>query len=151
MTKNKIFGLKNLRSNILLEQLAFNFRFREKMRGKTYNLKESQSSILQRELSKILLSRKKKIGQFLVKFNSDTLKFLVANKSYRGNRHEYRFPVRGQRTHTNAKTAKKRLAVSLKQPKVNKNKDKKRKKSRGVTTVTTIIKLGGKKNKNGKK
>lgn len=34
--------------------------------------------------------------------------FLVENKTYRGVRHKLKYPVRGQRTHTNAKTTKKK-------------------------------------------
>ena len=43
----------------------------------------------------------------LKKFKSLTLKNLVAIKSYRGLRKVRGLPVRGQRTHTNARSAKK--------------------------------------------
>lgn len=42
----------------------------------------------------------------LKKFKSLTLKKLIAIKSYRGLRRVRGLPVRGQRTHTNAKSAK---------------------------------------------
>ena len=35
--------------------------------------------------------------------------FLVENKTYRGVRHKLKYPVRGQRTRTNAKTTKKKI------------------------------------------
>lgn len=43
----------------------------------------------------------------LKKLQSQTLKTLVSIKSYRGLRRVRGLPVRGQRTHTNAKSAKK--------------------------------------------
>jgi small subunit ribosomal protein S13 len=43
----------------------------------------------------------------LKKFKSLSLKKLVAIKSYRGLRRVRGLPVRGQRTHTNAKSARK--------------------------------------------
>jgi len=43
----------------------------------------------------------------LKKFRSSTLKNLVSIKSYRGLRKVRGLPVRGQRTHTNAKSSKK--------------------------------------------
>lgn len=43
----------------------------------------------------------------LKKFKSLTLKNLIAIKSYRGLRRVRGLPVRGQRTHTNARSAKK--------------------------------------------
>lgn len=36
-----------------------------------------------------------------------TFSFLIRNKTYKGTRHKLQLPVRGQRTHTNAKTKKK--------------------------------------------
>lgn len=35
------------------------------------------------------------------------IKFLIKIKSYKGNRHKLKYPVRGQRTHTNGKTTTK--------------------------------------------
>lgn len=35
------------------------------------------------------------------------ISFLIRNKVYRGTRHKLGYPVRGQRTHTNARTRKK--------------------------------------------
>jgi ribosomal protein S13 len=32
--------------------------------------------------------------------------FLIKNKTFKGNRHKFHYPVRGQRTHTNAKKKK---------------------------------------------
>lgn len=38
---------------------------------------------------------------------SQYINLCIENKSYRGTRHRFNYPARGQRTHTNAKTAKK--------------------------------------------
>jgi small subunit ribosomal protein S13 len=45
-----------------------------------------------------------------------SVEFFKTIKNYRGMRHLYNYPVRGQRTHTNAKTRKKlkKLVVTLK-------------------------------------
>lgn len=48
-------------------------------------------------------------GSDLLKMRSFNLKNLISIKSYRGLRRYQGLPVRGQRTHTNAKTAQKRL------------------------------------------
>ena len=52
----------------------------------------------------------------LRKFNAECIKRLIDIKSYRGLRHKKGLPVRGQRTHTNARTRKgpRRAAVKKK-------------------------------------
>lgn len=47
--------------------------------------------------------RKKMCGRELFDYNRANLSFLKNIKSYRGLRHKNNYPVRGQRTHTNAK------------------------------------------------
>lgn len=37
----------------------------------------------------------------------NNIKFLIKIKTYKGTRHKLKYPVRGQRTHTNGKTTKK--------------------------------------------
>lgn len=44
----------------------------------------------------------KKINRNLFDFNKSNINFLKNIKSYRGVRHRNKYPVRGQRTHTNA-------------------------------------------------
>ena len=39
----------------------------------------------------------------------NNISFLYAIRSYKGNRHRLKYPTRGQRTHTNAKTRKKKI------------------------------------------
>lgn len=48
------------------------------------------------------------IGVNLKKLRKYNLRHLIQNRSYRGLRHRLNLPVRGQRTHTNARTQKKR-------------------------------------------
>lgn len=48
-----------------------------------------------------------KLENDLRKEVTNNIKNLIAIKSYRGRRHRFGLPVRGQNTHTNAQTAKK--------------------------------------------
>lgn len=51
---------------------------------------------------------KKKLGKTLKKYIQDRINFYFEIRSVKGLRHKQGYPIRGQRTHTNAKT-KKRL------------------------------------------
>jgi small subunit ribosomal protein S13 len=55
----------------------------------------------------IVRNNKFLIRDGLTRFNYDNLKRLVLMRSYRGLRHKKGLPLRGQRTRTNAKSAKK--------------------------------------------
>jgi small subunit ribosomal protein S13 len=46
-------------------------------------------------------------NNLLLKKIKISIDFYIKLKNYRGIRHFYKYPVRGQRTHTNAKTTKK--------------------------------------------
>lgn len=59
------------------------------------------------EILQIVESLNLTLNNELKKFKSLSLKKLVAIKSYRGLRRVRGLPVRGQRTHTNAKSARK--------------------------------------------
>jgi small subunit ribosomal protein S13 len=48
-----------------------------------------------------------KTGKQLQHEIKEFIEFAVKSQSYKGIRHKLRYPVRGQRTHTNAKTTKK--------------------------------------------
>lgn len=65
----------------------------------------SQEQIV--EILKLIDSLELLLNNELKKFKSLTLQNLVVIKSYRGLRRVRGLPVRGQRTHTNAKSAKK--------------------------------------------
>ena len=51
--------------------------------------------------------QKKIFGKKLKQKTKSHIDFVIKNKTYKGMRHKNRYPVRGQRTHTNAKTKKK--------------------------------------------
>jgi ribosomal protein S13 len=50
--------------------------------------------------------RNKLINKKLNEKIKKNILFLIKNKSFKGNRHKFHYPVRGQRTHTNAKKKK---------------------------------------------
>lgn len=52
-------------------------------------------------------SDKVKVEKTLINYRKTCVSFFVDLKNYSGVRHKKNLPVRGQRTHTNAKTAKK--------------------------------------------
>lgn len=76
------------------------------------------------------INKNLKIEQFLKQSNKKILNELLEIKSNRGIRRNLGLPVRGQRTHTNAKTVrkfrKKTLPKIIKQKKSNKSKLKKK-------------------------
>lgn len=60
--------------------------------------------------SEILL-HKFLLGKELKKKVQNNISFLIKIKSYKGIRHQLKYPVRGQRTHTNAKTRKNHFKI----------------------------------------
>lgn len=118
--KNKTFGLKKLKSKILLEKLGFNSRLSKKVGRNT----SSHSDILRKELATNLTKQKRRIGKNLIHFITDNIKKIIITKSYKGIRHKALLPVRGQRTHTNARTVRK----------INSNVEKPKKKSKAKPT-----------------
>lgn len=94
--KTKIYGIKKRKVYMLNEKMGFNIRF------SNFNLIERKRIKLQK------LLKKQRQGSALRTFNYKNIRFLKDNRSYRGLRHRYNLPVRGQRTHTNAKTSKKK-------------------------------------------
>ena len=93
----KIYGLGNYQTKLLCKKLGFINNF------KTLNLTNEQIT----KLIKLIENSNFKITTDLKKEHILTLKNLVEIKSYKGLRRLRGLPVRGQRTHTNAKTAKK--------------------------------------------
>jgi len=95
----RIFGLGGSNADLICKKLGFSKNFKVKQLTKEQiidltNLLESSNFILLSDLKK---------------FKSLRFNHLVKIKSYRGLRLKQGLPVRGQRTHTNARTAKKRL------------------------------------------
>jgi small subunit ribosomal protein S13 len=93
---NHVYGIGKSRSFLVCKQLGFSSNFKVK------NLSENQIAKLLKlvEISNIT------VGSELKKFKLLILRKLTSIKSYRGLRRINGLPVRGQRTHTNAKTAK---------------------------------------------
>lgn len=91
----KIFGIKKAHFNVLHKKIGFNIRF------KNFLLNDQKFGKLNDNLAN------KKQARVLKEYNTNCITFLKNNKLYRGNRHRFGLPVRGQRTHTNAKTVKK--------------------------------------------
>lgn len=52
---------------------------------------------------------KKDTGKKLFERVQTSINFLMSIKCYKGSRHKLKYPTRGQRTHTNGKTRKKKL------------------------------------------
>jgi len=92
-----VFGIGSYNSTIICKKLGFskNFRVSELTEEQKFNLVkliETSKFLINSDLKLLLINKQKK---------------LVNIKSYRGLRKLKGFPVRGQRTKSNAKTAKK--------------------------------------------
>lgn len=92
-----VYGIGQSKSIFICKKLGFCFSLKVK------DLSEDQIA----RLLNLIKSSNLNITSDLKKFERLVTKKLVAIKSYRGLRKINGFPVRGQRTHTNAKTAKK--------------------------------------------
>lgn len=75
---------------------VFKQKYRVNQRLKENNIKKSFQNLFFSK-NRYLLTEKK-----LFESTNANITFLKTIKSYRGNRHKARLPVRGQRTHTNA-------------------------------------------------
>ena len=92
----KVYGIGKSRSRYFCKQLGFSFNLKVK------NLSDEQIT----KLLKIIESSNIVIISDLKKIKQLVIKNLVTIKAYRGLRRINGFPVRGQRTHSNGKTAK---------------------------------------------
>jgi len=93
------YGIGKSKAFLICKRLGFGLNF------KTKDLSTVQASLMLKlvENSNYILASDLKRLKLLTKQK------LVSIKSYRGLRQKKRLPVRGQRTHTNAKTAKKSI------------------------------------------
>lgn len=80
-------------------EICFELKINRKLLFK--DLQENQISRLERYISQNYLT-----DSLLKKQKEQDIDLLIKNKSYRGKRHKMYYPVRGQRTHTNARTVK---------------------------------------------
>ena len=94
-TLRSSLGAKNMVSKVLISKLGINSRIKQ-----NYIL-ENKINLLIKTLSKFNLGNKLKIQI------KDNISFIKNIRTYKGIRHKVSLPVRGQRTHTNAKTSKK--------------------------------------------
>lgn len=94
-----IYGFGKSSSEFVCRKLGFSKNLKLK------NLSKKQIN----KLIKTIESLNKELASDLKKSKKFALKRLVSIKSYKGLRKIKGLPIRGQRTHTNAKTSKKRL------------------------------------------
>jgi len=99
-------------SKLLTENINFGLGFKKILNlNKIFGLnirktpKKSKTKIKE-QIKKILFLNK--IGNTLKNKIARIIQFYTDIKNYRGIRHKFRYPVRGQRTRTNAKTIKKK-------------------------------------------
>ncbi len=98
------FGLNKTKLSIIFKNTLINNKL------KYLNLKKKHLGLLDLTINKKLyLNLNKKVKRHSKKYVFKNIKFLINTNTYRGKRHYYKYPVRGQRTHTNAKTARKQL------------------------------------------
>lgn len=93
----KVHGIGKSTAFLICKKLGFSINLKVK------NLSQEQIA----ELLQLIDSLDLSLNNELKKLKSMTLKKLINIKSYRGLRRVRGLPVRGQRTHTNAKSAKK--------------------------------------------
>lgn len=93
----KVHGIGRSTAFFICKNLGFSINLKVK------NLNQEQIG----EMLQLIDSLELSLNNELKKLKSITLKKLISIKSYRGLRRVRGLPVRGQRTHTNAKSAKK--------------------------------------------
>ena len=93
----KVYGIGKTTSFLICKKLGFSINFKVK------DLTKDQIF----EILKITNSLNLILNNDLKKLKTLTIKNLINIKSYRGLRRIKGFPVRGQRTHSNAKSARK--------------------------------------------
>nr|QYJ09278.1 ribosomal protein S13 [Pleurosigma sp. mgcode 4] len=94
----QIYGIGEKRSNFICKKLGFSYNLKVK------NLSKDQIT----ELLKLIDGLNLILASDLKKLKFLSIKNLISIKSYRGFRRNQGLPLRGQRTHTNAKTARKK-------------------------------------------
>lgn len=93
-----VYGIGKANSNLICKKLGFSKNLKVKDLSKEQIIK----------LVKMIESLNINLSSDLKKIKLLISKDLISMKSYRGLRRNQGLPVRGQRTHTNARTARKR-------------------------------------------
>jgi small subunit ribosomal protein S13 len=91
-----VYGIGKSKTFFIFKKLGFTLNLKVK------NLSEEQIN----QINRLVESLNFLVANDLKRFKLLALQKLVNIKSYRGLRRKKGFPVRGQRTHTNARTAK---------------------------------------------
>ena len=94
----QIYGISKKRSSVICKKLGFSNNL------KVRNLSKDQIT----ELLKLIDVLDLTLASDLKKLKFLSIKNLISIKSYRGFRRNQGLPVRGQRTHTNARTSRKK-------------------------------------------
>jgi Ribosomal protein S13 len=97
----KIYGIGFNRSKNILDSLQINHLL-------TFTQLTDEKK---EELKTFILTKEKSLGNALKRSVNNNFKREIALKTYKGSRYKNKVPVRGQRTRTNSKTAKKRLVL----------------------------------------
>lgn len=91
----KSFGLGKNIGSIVSKSLGLNTRLvLKRLRSEHINNLEKKTRFIP-------------FGSKLKQLSGDAIRFQIKIKSYKGMRHKQKYPARGQRTHTNAKTKRK--------------------------------------------
>ena len=107
---NILYGINKFQSNKICKNIGINPQI---------TLNKLKNNHVNRIITYI--NKNLKVEQILKKFTSDKINNLIEIKSNRGIRQSVGLPVRGQRTHTNAKTSK-RLKKIFIQKRISRNK-----------------------------
>ena len=94
LTENN-YGIGLKTGNVFFKKLGLNSRINPK------TFKRKQINEINKRSQSTLSGKKLKENK------KNIILFLSKNKTYKGIRHKLKYPARGQRTHTNAKTKKK--------------------------------------------
>jgi small subunit ribosomal protein S13 len=101
-TYNKIYNLYGVGKNTMTN-LYLTLGINNKTRPKSF--KTQKTNLIH------IYSKKKLIGPALQAKVSSCIKHLYKIRSCKGIRHKKKYPIRGQRTHTNAKTVKRMKSI----------------------------------------
>jgi small subunit ribosomal protein S13 len=79
-----------------------------------FKAKKIKNSSKTKEVKQFFINNTKNLDKNIKKIESTNIEKYLKNKSYRGIRHKYKYPVRGQRTRSNAYTKKNKLSKKKK-------------------------------------
>ena len=93
--KNINYGIGSKSITKFKNYIGFNPRI------KTLNFNKFQQTQFNKITKNLILNKTLKL------FTKNSIEFIQTLRTYKGIRHKYKYPCRGQRTHTNANTKKK--------------------------------------------